>query len=334
MVSVAVNPPKTPVTKGSNGIAAATLPNVCKMPGPPPPFVPTPLPNIGQSGKDPKDYSTTVKFDGNPVGIQGSSFGSSGDVASKGTGGGIASSNVEGPTKFVGPGSLDVKVEGKRVQYLGDQMLNNCGPSGNPANAATVAGETQVSGSKGEVKCGHPNVKRVPEEDELGHHDKEKRGDGDKQKTAASIDRDKKKLERMQKRRDRMEAGAALDKLNRDITGVVDNIRGAEWELLVGEDVDATEMGVKLVCADCGETLGEFDVLMDDGRVKECKVDWSTMTESKFAKQIQLVEAQGLLGPGKVMHFAIPKGTRAGGRLDRKFPAIGKDAMRGRIQEH
>lgn len=34
------------------------------------------------------------------------------------------------------------------------------------------------------------------------------------------------------------------------------------------------------------------------------------------------------------MHFAIPKGTRAGERLDSKFKNLGKDQMRGRIQEH
>lgn len=145
MGTIGVNPPKTPVTKGSNGIAAATIPNVCKMPGPPAPFVPTPLPNIGRCGDSPKDYSKTVKFDGETVAIRGASFGSKGDIASKGTGGGIVSMNVEGPTKFVAPGSLDVKVEGKNVQLLGDQMLNNCGPSGAPANSATMAGEIQMT---------------------------------------------------------------------------------------------------------------------------------------------------------------------------------------------
>jgi uncharacterized Zn-binding protein involved in type VI secretion len=138
--SVAVNPPKTPVTKGNHGIAAATLPNVCKMPGPPAPFVPTPLPNIGQSGKQPDGYSTSVKVEGNPVAIRGASFGSVGDIASKGTGGGIISNNAEGPTKFIAPGSLNVQIEGKNVQYLGDQMMNNCGPAGSPANAATMQG--------------------------------------------------------------------------------------------------------------------------------------------------------------------------------------------------
>ncbi len=57
MPSVADNPPKTPVTKGSSGIACATLPNVCKMPGPLAPVVPTPLPNVGRSGDAPKAYS-------------------------------------------------------------------------------------------------------------------------------------------------------------------------------------------------------------------------------------------------------------------------------------
>jgi uncharacterized Zn-binding protein involved in type VI secretion len=145
MATVGIHPPKTPVTKGSSGMAQNTVPNVCKMPGPPAPFVPTPLPNIGQSGKDPQGYSTTVKIEGQPVAIQGASFGSSGDVASKGTGGGIVSSNVEGPTKFIGPGSLTVKIEGKNVQLLSDPMMNNCGPSGSPPNAATMMGLKQNS---------------------------------------------------------------------------------------------------------------------------------------------------------------------------------------------
>ncbi len=143
MGTISINSPKTPVTEGSMGLAAATLPNVCKMPGPPAPFVPAPLPNIGKSGDSPKDYSKTVTFDGNAVAIRGASFGSMGDMASKATGGGMVSMNTHGPTKFVGPGSMDTKVEGKNVQLLSDPMLNNCGPSGSPANSATMAGLMQ-----------------------------------------------------------------------------------------------------------------------------------------------------------------------------------------------
>ncbi|MFP2957449.1 PAAR-like domain-containing protein [Myxococcus sp. 1LA] len=147
MPKVSVNAPKTPVTEGSSGVAAATLPNVCKMPGPPAPFVPTPLPNIGKSGTAPKNYSKSVTIEGKKVAIRGATFGSMGDVASKGTGGGVVSSNVEGPTSFVGPGSMDTKIEGKNVQLLGDPMLNNCGPSGSPANAATMMGVVQACGT-------------------------------------------------------------------------------------------------------------------------------------------------------------------------------------------
>ena len=146
MAKVTVNFPRTPVTQGSSGVAAATLPNVCKMPGPPAPFVPTPLPNIGNSGDSPEGYSKTVTINGHPVAIAGASFGSKGDMASKGTGGGLISSNTHGPTKFIGPGSMNVKIEGRSVQLLGDPMLNNCGPSGGPANAATMTGIIQASG--------------------------------------------------------------------------------------------------------------------------------------------------------------------------------------------
>lgn len=145
-MTVSVNPPKTPITTGSNGLAIATVPNVCKMPGPPAPFVPTPLPNIARSGLSPKGFSKSVKIEGKPVAVRGSSFASTGDIASKGTGGGLVSANAHGPIKFVGPGSMNVKIEGKNVQLLGDPVLNNCGPSGSPPNSATMAGVLQACG--------------------------------------------------------------------------------------------------------------------------------------------------------------------------------------------
>lgn len=145
-MKVTINPPKTPVTKGSKGVAAATLPNVCKMPGAPAPFVPTPLPNVGKSGDSPKGYSKSVAIEGQPVAIEGASFRSVGDAASKGTGGGLVSANTHGPTTFVGPGSLDVKIEGKSVQLLGDPMLNNCDAGGKAPNSATMVGVLQASG--------------------------------------------------------------------------------------------------------------------------------------------------------------------------------------------
>jgi uncharacterized Zn-binding protein involved in type VI secretion len=127
MISVGVNPPNTPVTEGSMDISATDLPNVCKMPGPPAPFVPTPLPNIGRSADRLDDATSTVKIQGKKVAIKGSFYMSrpSPDVASKGSGGGLISSATEGTCDFIAPGSMDVKFEGKNVQLLGDAMGNN-----------------------------------------------------------------------------------------------------------------------------------------------------------------------------------------------------------------
>jgi hypothetical protein len=108
--------------------------------------VPTALPNVGKSGDSPKGYTKNVRVEGQPVAIKGASFGSIGDTASKGTGGGLVSANTHGPTTFVGPGSLDVKFEGKNVHLLGDPMLNNCDPGGRIPNSATMVGVLQAGG--------------------------------------------------------------------------------------------------------------------------------------------------------------------------------------------
>jgi uncharacterized Zn-binding protein involved in type VI secretion len=154
MPTVSVNSPRTPVTKGSSGIAAATLPNVCKMPGPPAPFVPTPLPNIAESGDSLKGATKKVKFDGQIVAIKGATFKSKGDIASKGTGGGIVSASTHGEAKFVAPGSMNVKAEGKNVHLLGDAMTNNNstppqqldGPRGGAVDVAHEAGARSGDG--------------------------------------------------------------------------------------------------------------------------------------------------------------------------------------------
>jgi len=139
--SVGIHPPKTPITKGSGGVAKATIPNVCKIPGPPAPFVPSPLPNIAKSEMSPDGYSTSVKIEGNAVAIRGATFASMGDEASKGTGGGLISANTQGPVKFITPGSMTVMIEGKNVHLKGDPVLNNCAAGGSPPNTgATMAG--------------------------------------------------------------------------------------------------------------------------------------------------------------------------------------------------
>jgi len=147
--SVSIHPPKTPITAGSGGVAKATIPNVCKMPGPPAPFVPSPLPNIAKSGNSPDGYSTSVKIEGEAIAIRGATFQSTGDEASKGTGGGLISANTQGIAKFILPGTMDVKIEGKGVHLKGDQVLNNCASGGSPPNTgATMSGADNPDGDE------------------------------------------------------------------------------------------------------------------------------------------------------------------------------------------
>ncbi|NVJ26294.1 MULTISPECIES: PAAR-like domain-containing protein [Myxococcus] len=140
MGTVSVNSPKTPVTEGSDGKAPATTPNFCKMPGPPAPFVPVVLPNVGMSGEGLTKGTKKVFIEGHKVAIKGSYFMSKGDMASKAQGGGVVSGQTHGKTEWVAPGSMDTKAEGKNIQLLGDAMTNN---GGSPANAATLPGEGQ-----------------------------------------------------------------------------------------------------------------------------------------------------------------------------------------------
>jgi len=148
-MNVAVNPPKTPVTEGSSDLAAATLPNVCKMPGPPAPFVPTPLPNIGKSGDRLQKTTTKVLFEGKNVAIEGSYYMSMGDIASKATGGGLFNGSTHGKTEFAAPGSMNVKAQGKNVQLLGDAMTNN----GNSNQTGTLPGNIQNPQSMAQLEA-------------------------------------------------------------------------------------------------------------------------------------------------------------------------------------
>ncbi|WP_210526192.1 PAAR-like domain-containing protein [Rubellimicrobium arenae] len=149
MRTVSIHPPKSPVTKGCIARSQATTPNVCKMPGPPAPFVPTPLPNTGMSNLSPSGYSQTVKIEKTTVAIGQATFKSIGDIASKGTGGGLISANAHGVTKFIPPGSLTVKIEGKPPHLHGEQMLNNCADGGTPPNTGATMMGTDAGTAQG-----------------------------------------------------------------------------------------------------------------------------------------------------------------------------------------
>lgn len=302
MGTVGINPPKTPVTTGSSGVAAATIPNVCKMPGPPAPFVPTPLPNIGKSSLSPKGYTKKVKIEGKTVAISGATFGSQGDIASKGTGGGLVSANTHGPTKFIGPGSLDVKLEGKSVHLLGEPMLNNCGGSGSPPNSATMMGLVQgvavvYNLGPGDPNCPHPNMTRSdPDKD-----DKKRRQLEDKKNSEAT------KAERLFRRAVKVEQGgndAVAGELLKQAVEAEGQSQRAAFEQKVANDTQAKEVSVDYFCPDCG-MQGELDCITKDGTIKEAKISGKAVKADQIAKHMS---AAAVLFPGAPVHAAVPAG--------------------------
>jgi hypothetical protein len=110
--------------KGSGGVAASTVPDVCLTPSGSGP-VPIPYPNIARSA-DLAKGTTTVKADGgNMIAVMGSEFSvSTGDEA--GTVGGVISGTNMAEATWI-TCSPDVKMEGRNVCRLTDKMLLNHG---------------------------------------------------------------------------------------------------------------------------------------------------------------------------------------------------------------
>jgi hypothetical protein len=110
------------VHKGSNGISAATIPDVCKTPSPGGP-VPIPYPNISQSATLDKG-TTTVKADGGmTIATKGSEFSlSNGDNA--GVAGGVKSSTFMKESTWI-LYSFDVKMDGQNACRLTDKKFQN-----------------------------------------------------------------------------------------------------------------------------------------------------------------------------------------------------------------
>lgn len=114
----------TLVHKGSEGVATATLPDVCKTPSPGGP-IPLPYLNIARSS-DLAKGTKTIKVDGgNPAAHKTSEFSrSTGDEP--GTAGGVKSSTQMKEATWLSY-SYDVKFEGQGACRLSDKMLMNHG---------------------------------------------------------------------------------------------------------------------------------------------------------------------------------------------------------------
>jgi hypothetical protein len=126
------------VTSKSGGISFA-FGDVCTVPEG---CVPIPFVNVAVSA-DATGTSCTVRVNGVPVMLAGSTFGrSTGDEA--GAGGGILSGTTQGAAIFSNY-SYDVRIEGQNVPRAYDPMLHNLAAAGLP-NAASPA-ELQPAGA-------------------------------------------------------------------------------------------------------------------------------------------------------------------------------------------
>lgn len=116
------------------------MPDVCKVPAPPAPPIPTPFPNIGQCAVA-VATSTKVMFMNRPVIVQTSKIPvSSGDEA--GVAGGVVSGMIVGEVQFK-TASSKVKVEGKGAVVLGAVTSHN-GTSANAVGAHVAPSQAKV----------------------------------------------------------------------------------------------------------------------------------------------------------------------------------------------
>lgn len=159
------------VHRGSDGIATATMPDVCKTPGPTGSPTPVPYPNVAMS-TDLAGGTTTVAVDGQMAAIQGSKFArSTGDEP--GVAGGVVSNVFMMEATFISF-SPTVTMDGRPVCRLTDKMLMNRGNTAClggemqqpvlqplPVNAPAPEAPKPCSFEKLTLRCGHESRKYV-----------------------------------------------------------------------------------------------------------------------------------------------------------------------------
>jgi hypothetical protein len=116
-------------------------PDVCKVPAPPAPPIPTPFPNIGMCATA-VQTTTKVFFMNKEVLVAGSQIPSStGDEA--GVAGGVVSGMIKGPVTFKA-GSSKVLAEGKAVIVLSAQTGHNGTSPNMPAGLHCAPSQTMI----------------------------------------------------------------------------------------------------------------------------------------------------------------------------------------------
>lgn len=216
----------------------------------------------------------------------------------------MISANTHGPTKFITPGSMTVKIEGKAVHLLGEPMMNNGGPSGSPPNSATMMGVQGPSLNKGKEECLHGSVRRDPPKGSETRTTEEQ---------AKDMDDEADRLEALGNAKLEEAASAPPSEAKALRKSGMDSIKGAgdkRFEARLARDTRAKETNIKVYCNDCGMLLAEFDVVTNSGVHKECKSSGSAVDVSQLYKEINLAALPAVGAPGTIVHLAIPGGER------------------------
>lgn len=130
-----------PISTKKSGTCLA-VPDVCKVPAPPAPPVPTPFPNTGQAMQANSGVSTKTKVGGKEAILENAKIPmSAGDEP--GSLGGMVSNKFKGEVIFK-KGSSSVKIEGKGVCYLGSMTAHNGSNANMPAGAQIAPSEPKV----------------------------------------------------------------------------------------------------------------------------------------------------------------------------------------------
>ena len=314
--------------KSGDGKVIAAFPDVCLSP-PSPPAGPIPVPYPDTSfSKDMKNGSKKVKINGKEVMLKDKSFYKTSplgnEAATKSLGAGVVSHVITGKTYFVA-WSMDVKFEGQNVdRHIDLTTSNHASPMGDtpiiPNNEGTADKNNE---------CKHINIRRDPKKDiskkeQQDRIEKQKKAAQDKE---ADIDRLLDEAIIAEAAGNKAQAVEILDKaLELDFEFI-----GKRFENKVAQETNAKEVNITIYCEDkCKNKLGEFDVVTEDGIVKECKNRWRNVSEDQLLKHQALVQRPDVFGPGTIVHLAIPKGKRRSG--NKKFKQI--DNADEIIQEH
>jgi hypothetical protein len=119
------------------------VPDVCKVPAPPAPPIPTPFPNMAMCAQAmPGTFSLKVKVGGGNALVQTTKISmSSGDEA--GALGGMISNMIKGPCEYK-MGSMKVMFEGKGAAHLTSMVAHNGSSPNMPAGAQIAPSQVVV----------------------------------------------------------------------------------------------------------------------------------------------------------------------------------------------